>query len=78
LSILTFQEYLKKKTTKLHAFGVNKVIWVLTASKQVIVANANEDWLLIGWNKDIEIMDDIRFNIGSYLKKNGIKLEEQL
>lgn len=77
LSIITFQEYLKKKTTKLHGFGVDKVIWVLTASKQVVVANANEDWLLIDWNKDIEILNNIKFNIGEYLKKNGIQVEEQ-
>ena len=33
-----FEEYLKKKTTKFHAFGVDKIIWILTASKQVIIA----------------------------------------
>lgn len=78
LSSLTFQEYLKLKTTKLHNFGVNKVIWILTASRQVIVALPNADWLLIDWNKDIEIMNGMTFNIGSYLKKNGIELEESL
>lgn len=78
LSILTFNEYLKLKTTKLHTFGVDKVIWILTASRQVIVALPNEDWLLIDWNKDIEIMNGITFNIGNYLKKNGIELEENL
>ncbi len=78
LSIFTFQQYLKLKTTKLHNFGVDKVIWILTASKQVIVALPNADWLLIDWNKDIEIMNGITFNIGDYLKKNEIELEEDL
>ncbi|MGI8636614.1 MAG: hypothetical protein ACR2KZ_14550 [Segetibacter sp.] len=78
LSVLTFQEYLKLKITKLHNFGVNKVIWVLTAPRQVVVALPGADWLLIDWNKDIEIMNRITFNIGSYLKKNGIELEETL
>ncbi len=78
LSILTFQEYLKLKTTKLHNFGVDKVIWILTASRQVIVALPGADWLLIDWNKDIEIMKGVTFNIGSYLKKNGILLEDNL
>jgi hypothetical protein len=75
LSILTFQEYLKLKTTKLHKFGVDKVIWILTASGQVIVALPEKDWLIIDWNKDIEIINGITFNIGGYLKKNGIELE---
>ena len=76
LSILTFHEYLKLKTTKLHNFGVDKVIWILTASRQVIVALPEQDWLIIDWNKDIEIINGISFNIGAYLKENGIQLEE--
>lgn len=78
LSILTFQQYLKLKTTKLHKFGVDKVIWILTASKQVIVAEPDKDWLLIDWNKDIEIINGITFNIGGYLKEKGIELEDTM
>ncbi|MEJ7683809.1 MAG: hypothetical protein WKG06_39305 [Segetibacter sp.] len=78
LSILTFQQYLKIKTTKLHNFGVDKVIWIMTATRQVIVALPNQDWLIIDWNKDIEIMKDISFNIGNYLQKSGIELQENL
>lgn len=78
LSILTFQEYFKLKTTKLHHFGVDKVIWILTASQQVIVALPGQDWLIIDWNKDIEIMKGITFNIGNYLQKSGIQLQDNL
>ena len=73
LSMLKFEEYLKKKTNKLHDFGVDKIIWILTAAQQVVVALPNEDWLLIDWNKEIEILKGITFNIGSYLAKNGIE-----
>ncbi len=76
-SILKFEEYLKRKTTKLHEFGVDKIIWILTASKQVVIALPNQDWLMIDWNKDIEIINGITFNIGSYLAKNGIELKEE-
>ena len=75
LTVLTFNEYIKLKTTKLHNFGVDKVLWILTASKQVIVALPDEDWLIIDWNKDIEITPGVSFNIGSYLKKNGIETD---
>jgi hypothetical protein len=63
---------------KLHNFGIDKLIWILTASRQVIVGVASECRLLIDWNKDIEIMNGITFNIGSYLKMNGIELEDNL
>lgn len=78
LSILTFQKYLKLKTTKLHNFGVDKVIWIMTATKQVIVALPDQDWLIIDWNKDIGVINEISFNIGNYLQKSGIELQEDL
>ena len=78
LSILTFQQYLKLKTTKLHNFGVDKVIWILTATRQVIVALPKQDWLIIDWNKDIEIINAASFNIGKYLQENGIELQDNL
>jgi Uma2 family endonuclease len=77
LTMMKFEEYLKKKTTKFHAFGVDKIIWILTAARQVVIALPNQDWLLIDWNKDIEIMNGITFNIGGYLTKNGIELTEE-
>jgi Uma2 family endonuclease len=77
LSILKFEQYMKTKTTKFHDFGVDKIIWILTASRQVVIASPNQDWLLIDWNKDIEIINGITFNIGSYLAKNGIELKEE-
>lgn len=78
LSKQGLENYVKNKTTKFHQFGVDKIIWILTASKQVIIAEPEKDWLTIDWNKDIEIINGISFNIGSYLKKNGIELEENL
>ncbi len=70
----SFDIYLKSKTSKLHAFGVDKVIWIFTTSKQVVVAIAGNDWLMIDWNKEIEIMPGVSFNIGEYLTKNGIEV----
>jgi Uma2 family endonuclease len=77
ISNATFDTYVKTKTTKLHAFGVDKVIWILTASKQVIIAESNQDWLMVDWNKDIEILNSITFNIGDYLNKMGITIEQE-
>ena len=50
------------------------IITILTASKQVVVALPGKDWLMIEWNKDIEILPNIAINIGAYLNKNGIEL----
>jgi hypothetical protein len=62
--------YVFKKTDKLLNFGVEKVIWIMTDSKKVIVATKDANWEVINWHKEIEIMDGIKFNIGQYLIEN--------
>jgi hypothetical protein len=66
------KDYIFKKTQKLLDFGVEKVIWILTKSQRVIVATPSENWLIISWDKDIEILRGIHFNIDVYLRKKGI------
>jgi hypothetical protein len=68
-------EYIDRKTKNLLAFGVQKVLWVLTKTKQVIVAEPDQNWLVIDWHKDIEIFDGITFNVPAYLEKEGIPVE---
>jgi hypothetical protein len=66
-------EYLDKKTQKMLDFGVEKVIWILTNIKKVMVATPNNPWYTIDWSNDIEIMDGISFNIEKYLIERGVK-----
>jgi Uma2 family endonuclease len=70
----TEQTYIYRKTDRLLSWGVEKVIWVLSESKKVIVAEHGKDWLLIDWSKDIEIIEGIMFNVSQYLKKSGVVL----
>lgn len=60
--------YIYTKTDKLLQFGVEKVIWLMSESKKVLVATKDENWSIIDWNKDIAIANGISFNIGKYLK----------
>ncbi len=68
--------YIKKKTQKLLDFGTQKIIWIFSSTQQVMVAEKNKDWLWIDWNKDIQIWKDEHFNVGEYLKQQGVKVEE--
>jgi hypothetical protein len=68
-SFETPDAYIYAKTEKLLDFGVEKMIWIMSESKRVLVATkGEEDWQVINWNKEIEIIDSISFNIGKYLK----------
>ena len=67
-------DYLHTKTQKMLDFGVEKVIWILTNSRKVIVATPKTAWLTMGWHNDIEIIDGIIFNIHNYLEERGIDI----
>lgn len=70
---LKSEKYLREKTQKLLDFGVKKVIWILSASQLVILAENNKDWLMRDWNKPFEILPDHSVNLGEMLKKKGVK-----
>ncbi|WP_210422442.1 hypothetical protein [Spirosoma sp. KCTC 42546] len=42
-----------------------------------MVTEKNADaWLTMDWNRDLELLDDQTFNIGRYLKDEGIQVTE--
>jgi Uma2 family endonuclease len=70
-------EYLQKKTAKMLDFGVERVVWILTYVKKVIVADRlNNTWFMVEWSSDIELMEGIFFNIQGFLDKRGVDPDE--
>ncbi len=67
-------EYLEKKTKKMLDFGVEKVIWILTNNREIIIATPNTEWLTVNWNTTIEIIDNINFNVYDYLVGRGVDI----
>lgn len=67
--------YITRKTQRLLEFGVTKVIWVFTATQSVWVAEPEQDWRIINWNKEIELFEGISMNLGAYLAKMNVELE---
>lgn len=66
-------EYVEAKTQKMLDFGVQKVIWILTYVRKVIIATPNNPtWLMVDWSENIEILNDISFNIQDFLTQRGI------
>ncbi len=67
--------YVTRKTQRLLEFGVKKVVWVFTATQSVWVAEPEQDWRIINWNKEIELFEGISMNLGGYLSKMNVELE---
>jgi Uma2 family endonuclease len=64
-------EYWTKKTQTLFGFGVEKVIWVFSEDKKIILAEPNKDWIVRDWTKDFEFMPNHIINIQSMIEKKG-------
>lgn len=65
-------DFIIKQTESLLNYGTKTVIWVTSPNKKVIIAQANQDWVIKDWSKDFELMKGIIANIGKYLEENEI------
>ena len=63
--------YIYTKTQKLLDFGVEKVIWIVSDNKKILIATPNENWQVIDWHKNIDVIEEISFCVGKYLKDEG-------
>ncbi len=68
--------YLQKKINKLIDFGTQKILWVFSTTRQVLVVTKKEEWYWHNWDETLELTPGLTFNIGEYLKKEGVDLDE--
>ncbi len=71
---LGFEQYVHRKTQKLLDFGTEKVIWIFTTSRKVMIAEAGKDWITTDWNRNHELWEGNTFNVAEYLEAEGIRL----
>jgi len=71
----TEEEYSNKKTERLLAWGVERVIWIFPASQRVLVADNAKKWELLSWDLPIEVIDGHEINLWELLLKNGFQVE---
>ncbi|MEL7222728.1 MAG: Uma2 family endonuclease [Bacteroidota bacterium] len=55
--------YFHRKTDDLLAFGVDKVVWVFTDSRKVMIAERDQEWRILDWSKSVTVLEDISFKI---------------
>jgi hypothetical protein len=64
-------EYIKIKTEKLLNFGTEKILWVLTKSKKIIVISESKKWYFASWGEEIDIIDNLKFTLQTLINENG-------
>ena len=70
----TAEEYIHRKTERVLEFGTEKVIWIFTATRKIMVATKENDWQTFDWNREVEVLDGVTFNIEQILKEKKIIL----
>lgn len=65
-------DYVLEKAQKLIDFGTEKVIWIMTHNKTIIVFSKTETWTIVPFNTDISILDDCVLNLSQLLEDEGI------
>ena len=56
-------------------FGVEQVIWILTASKTVTVGTPDGTFITRGWDRPIEIFKGHSLVLADLFQENGIKIK---
>jgi Uma2 family endonuclease len=64
----TPMDYVYEKTDDLLDFGVEKVIWIFTAVRKVMIAAQNERWVITHWNDPIPVVEDIIIHLEEMIK----------
>jgi Putative restriction endonuclease len=65
----TEMDYVLEKVADYHNFGVQKVIWVFTKNKKVMVAEAGQPWLTLDWSVDVEVVNGLVINLADIVAK---------
>lgn len=66
------RDYVYQKTQAMLDFGTERVIWITTQSRKVIVATRGEDWLTLDWDRTVPVLDDITLNVAAILTEEGV------
>ncbi|MEK7254898.1 MAG: hypothetical protein AAB316_09145, partial [Bacteroidota bacterium] len=68
----TEMELVREKTQELLDYGVEKILWIFTTTREILVAMPGKEWIFYDWNEDVEFMDGHFFNIDNHLKSVGV------
>jgi hypothetical protein len=51
---------------------VEKIIWIFTESKQIMVATQVKPWLTYGWESTIYLFDKYELNLAALIKESEL------
>ncbi len=70
-------EYYVAKTQDLLDSGVEKVVWIFTPSKKVLVAEKGKPWIMADWDYTFDLIEDVKINLEDLLREVLKKTDEK-
>ncbi|MFN4255876.1 MAG: Uma2 family endonuclease [Saprospiraceae bacterium] len=70
---LTVPDFIQLKINALHDFGVERILWVMSETRQVLVSEKGRPTATHDWHEDIELWRGHTMNIGAYLAQKNIR-----
>ena len=67
-------EYAHKKTEQLLQWGVERVIWVFSASRRVLVADNPQKWFFISWDLPFTVINDHEIDVWELMLASGFEV----
>jgi Uma2 family endonuclease len=65
------EDYSYEKSQDLLDAGVERVIWIFTKPKKVMIAQKGQKWIVQNWDEDFELIEGLRINLAELL--SGVK-----
>ncbi len=63
-----FMNYMMEKTQDLLDAGVQKVVWITTRDKKIIVVEKEKRWFITDWDDTVELIEGIDLNLENLVK----------
>ncbi len=63
------EEYAHEKTKDLLDGGVERVVWIFTKTKRVLLAEEGKDWKVQSWEKAFEVLEGIKVNLKDLIEE---------
>ena len=60
--------YIVEKIQQLLKSVVSKVLWIFTGERKVLVAERGKEWVVKGWDEDIDLIEGLKLNVDRLLK----------
>jgi len=61
--------YYHEKTDELLNFGVEKVIWIFTDTKKIMIAEKGQQWILVNWADLVEIKEGLVLDLEKIVRR---------